>query len=159
MKKTLVLLALGSLFAGTAAAKDSTGCGLGTMIFDGKSGVAPQILAVTTNGTLGNQTFGITSGTLGCDQDGTVSSSQKLGMFMGDNLDRVAQDASRGGGEALATVAELMGVVEADRAAFYAAVKTHFGDIFTSEDVTAGEALANLKAVIAKDETLAAYAS
>jgi hypothetical protein len=45
---------------------NSTGCGLGTIIFEGQKGIAPQVLAVTTNGTSGNQTFGITSGTLGC---------------------------------------------------------------------------------------------
>lgn len=153
MKKTLALLALASLFTGAAAAKDSSGCGLGTMLFDGKSGTAPQVFAVTTNGTLGNQTFGITSGTLGCDSDGTVS----LGMFMGDNLDRVAQDAARGGGEALTTVADLMGIAKQDRAMFYAVVKTHFAEIFASETVTAGEAIANLRAVLAKDEKLSAY--
>ena len=41
---------------------DSTGCGLGTTIWAGKTGIFPQILAVTTNGTSGNQTFGITTG-------------------------------------------------------------------------------------------------
>ncbi len=153
MKKALALLALASLFSGAAAAKDSTGCGLGSTLFEGKSGTAPQIFAVTTNGTLGNQTFGITSGTSGCDSDGTIS----LSMFMGDNLDRVAQDAARGGGEALTTVADLMGIAKQDRTAFYAVVKTNFAEIFASETITAGEAIANMRAVLAKDEKLVAY--
>ena len=58
----------------TMAAGD-TGCGVGTMIFKGKSGLAPHVLAVTTNGTFGNQTFGMTSGTLGCNVDQKIVST------------------------------------------------------------------------------------
>ena len=61
------------LFATNASAYDSTGCGLGSMAWRGQSGIAPQILAVTTNGSFGNQTFGITFGTSGCDPNGRVS--------------------------------------------------------------------------------------
>src|SRR5690349_16976284 len=103
MKKLLVLAIAASLYAGAASAKDSTGCGVGSMIFDGHSGAISQILAVTTNGSTGNQTFGITSGTLGCDTNGTINSSAKIGMFTGSNMERLAQNMSAGHGEALAT--------------------------------------------------------
>src|SRR3569832_2346522 len=46
------------------AAPNNVGCGGGTIIFEGQSGNTPQVLAVTTNGTLGNQTFGSAAGTL-----------------------------------------------------------------------------------------------
>ncbi|HWP94870.1 MAG TPA: DUF3015 domain-containing protein [Gammaproteobacteria bacterium] len=159
MKKTLLFVALGMMSIGTAVAKDSTGCGLGTMIFDGKSGVAPQVLAVTTNGTLGNQTFGITSGTLGCDQNGVISSSQKLGMFTGSNLDKLAQNMAAGEGEALATLADLMGIADEHKDAFYATTKAHFDAIFVSSEVTAEEVLTNLRAILAKDAVLSRYVS
>ena len=51
-------------FAGTGS-----GCGLGATVFEGQSGLFPNVLAATTNGTFGNQTFGLTSGTSGCDAE------------------------------------------------------------------------------------------
>lgn len=159
MKKWIALVSMSLLFAGQAAAEDSTGCGLGTMLFDGKSGIGPQVLAVTTNGTSGNQTFGISTGTLGCDSDGTVTSSEKLGMFTGDNMEKLALDMSRGEGESLATMAELLAIDEADRAGFYAMTKDNFERIFVSTEITAGDVIANVKSVMREDEKLAAYAS
>ncbi|MCG8689920.1 MAG: DUF3015 domain-containing protein [Minwuiales bacterium] len=142
---------------GAVQAKDSTGCGLGSVIFEGESGVAPQVLAVTTNGTSGNQTFGITSGTSGCDQDGVIKGEQMASMFLGDNLDKVARDASRGEGENLESLATLLGVERQHHADFYRATRQNFGAIFASENVTAGQVLASLKQVMAEDAVLRRY--
>ena len=60
----------------------SAGCGAGSILFEGQKGPVPQILAVTTNGSFGNQTFGITSGTLGCEKDGVVRSPTKVRMMV-----------------------------------------------------------------------------
>ena len=59
MKKfvAIALLACGS---SVALADQDVGCGLGSMLWAGQSGLVPKILAATTNGTFGNQTFGIT---------------------------------------------------------------------------------------------------
>jgi len=159
MKKTLISVALlaGMSASSAFAAQENTGCGLGTMIFDGKSGVAPQVLAVTTNGTSGNQTFGITSGTLGCTQDGVVQSTEKLSMFTGSNMDKLARDMSVGHGESLETMASLMGIEEKDKATFYTVAQQNFDKIFSSDDVTAEQVLASLNKVMAKDATLAHY--
>lgn len=157
MKKFAMLAASALLFSGQAFADDSTGCGVGSMIFDGKSGIFPQVLAVTTNGSTGNQTFGISSGTLGCDANGTISSKAKMGMFTGENMESLALDMSRGEGESLATMAALMEIADEDRAAFYALTKDNFARIYDSADVTAGEVLANLRAVMAEDEALKSY--
>ena len=101
---------MAALTAGVAqAAQENTGCGLGTMVFDGQKGIVPQVLAVTTNGTLWNQTFGITSGTLGCTQDGVVKSYAKLEMFTGANLAGLAGDMAVGQGENLESLAALKG--------------------------------------------------
>lgn len=158
MKKALLGTAtLALLFAGQALAKDSTGCGFGTMIFDGKSGMAPQVLAVTTNGTLGSQTFGISSGTLGCDTNGVISASASL--FVRDNMEALAQNMAVGEGEALATLAELLAIDNADRAHFYAVTKAQFATLYTSADLTAEELLQNLHTVLANDRVLSQYAS
>jgi hypothetical protein len=159
MKHAFSLVVAGMLFAGTAVAKDSTGCGLGTMLFDGQSGTAPQALAVTTNGTLGNQTFGITSGTLGCDSQGTITASAELNRFASRNLNKLAQNMAVGEGESLNTLADMIGITDQDKAAFYAATKTHFDTIFASSTVTAQDILVALQAVMADDAILSRYVS
>ena len=62
MKKLLAVAALAATLplSNVAMADADIGCGLGTMVFDGKSGKVFKILGATTNGTSGNQTFGIT---------------------------------------------------------------------------------------------------
>ena len=92
MKKIVAIALLAS--SSMVMADDDVGCGLGTVLFAGKSGLAPKILAATTNGSYGNQTFGITSGTLGCQADGVISSRARLSMFMGTNSERLARDMS-----------------------------------------------------------------
>ncbi len=160
MKKSLISALVVAAFSISGAhADDGTGCGLGTMVWDGQSGVVPQVLAVTTNGTSGNQTFGISTGTLGCKSDGTVNSAQKLSMFTGSNMDNLARDMSSGQGEALETMAELMEVQEQDKARFFQVSQSNFDKIFTSEDVTAGQVIANLKAVMAADAELSHYSA
>lgn len=156
MKKIAVAAAFaGAVAFGSGVQADSTGCGLGTMVFEGQSGIGPQILAVTTNGTFGNQTFGISTGTLGCEQDGTVSAPVE--HFMSQNLDAVARDMARGEGEALETLAALMEIDAADRAEFYAMTRENFEQIFPSADVTAGDAIEGLVEVLSDDATLSQY--
>lgn len=144
--------------SGAFAAADSTGCGLGTTLFEGQTGPVPQILAVTTNGTSGNQTFAITTGTLGCETQGTVRPANKrTAMFIGDNMNKVAEDMSRGDGESLRTLAALMGVEEQDRATFYKVAQANLDRVFPNDKVNAVDALDNLQAVMASDARLKRY--
>lgn len=48
-------------------AQDNVGCGLGAMAWKGESSPIANILAATTNASFGTQTFGISSGTSGCE--------------------------------------------------------------------------------------------
>ena len=123
----------------------------------GKSGVAPKVLAATTNGSYGNQTFGITTGTLGCQANGVITSRARLSMFMGTNSERLARDMSVGHGESLDVLANLMNIKTEDKGAFFQAAKVNFGKIFAPENQTAGQVLAALQQVMAKDAVLAAY--
>lgn len=132
-------------------------CGWGSKLFDGQQGIAPQVLAVTTNGTFGNQTFGITSGTSGCTQNGVVKSTWKTAMFIDGNKRKLARDMSRGQGETLASLASLIGVQPKDRATFYRVSQENFTRIFPSEGVTPREVRASLRAVVASNARLAKY--
>ncbi len=134
-------------------------CGWGTKVFDGQKGVAPQVLGATTNGTSGNQTFAITSGTSGCTQDGVVTSSWKTAMYIDGNKEKLARDMSTGSGESLDTLAALMGVQASDKPVFFRTLKEGFAQIFSSDSVTSADVMASIKQVMAADSTLAQYAS
>jgi hypothetical protein len=158
MKKLLAVAALATLPLSNLAMADSDiGCGLGTMIFDGKSGKVFKVLGATTNGTSGNQTFGITFGTLGCDGNGTITSAQKLALFIDGNMDNLARDIAKGEGETLATLSEVWGIEEADKAAFNQMAQDNFAKVFESENVTSQEVFTNLNDLVAENNALAAY--
>ncbi|MCP5365256.1 MAG: DUF3015 domain-containing protein [Hyphomicrobiales bacterium] len=136
---------------------NNVGCGLGTTIWEGQTGTGPQILAATTNGTSGNQTFGITSATSGCARGGEVQRPDKMAAFIGPNIDRLAQDMSRGEGETLASLAHVMGIENQDRAAFYALTQRNFDRIMPTDTVTAQEVVVSINAVMSEDVTLSRY--
>ena len=154
-----VVLALGAhgAWAQDSETASSSGCGVGTILFEGQKGPVPQVLAVTTNGSLGNQTFGITSGTLGCERDATVRSPTKVRMLMISSLDSLATDVARGQGETLESLAALMAVEPEDKARFFASLQGDFGRIFPSEDVTVDEVIVSMNAVLAEDPVLQRY--
>lgn len=154
MKKIMIasLLVLATPFAAQA---NSVGCGAGSMVFKGQSGLAPNVLAATTNGLSGNQTFGITSGTLGCNQNDTVTAA--AGEFIDKNMERVARDMSTGKGESLETLATLMGIEQADKAKFFQISQANFTSIYSRDDVTSSEVIASLKSVMQSDADLAKY--
>ncbi|HRH91079.1 MAG TPA: DUF3015 family protein [Agitococcus sp.] len=156
MKKLLAVALLAS--SSVVMADQDVGCGWGTMVWAGQSGVAPKVLAATTNGTSYNQTFGITSGTAGCQADGVITSRARLSMFMSTNSERLARDMSVGRGETLEVLANLLKIKAEDKTTFFQATQTHFGKIFAPENKTAGDVLAALNKVMAQDSKLAAYA-
>jgi hypothetical protein len=161
MRKTLAVAAFGVLVSGSVAlaADPDVGCGWGTLIFKGSSGVAAKVLAATTNGFLGNQTFGISSGTLGCSKGGVVKAEVQVNMYAGANIDKLASDMAAGKGESLDTLAHLMGVSDADKPAFFHLAKAHFGALFPADQMTAGQMLTTLKGLMADDQQLAKYVS
>jgi hypothetical protein len=160
LKKRLMLIALvGMIPVGAMAANNNIGsCGWGSKVMDGQRGIAPQVLGATTNGTSGNQTFGITSGTSGCTQDGVVTSSWKTAMFIDGNKHKLARDMSTGGGETLESLASLIGVQDQDKSAFYLLTKENFARIFPSENPTTDQVMVSLKQVLSSDARLAQYA-
>jgi hypothetical protein len=158
-KKLIVVALVGLIPTGVmAAGENNTGtCGWGAKLFDGQRGIAPQVLAATTNGTSGNQTFGITSGTSGCTQDGVVKSNWKTAMFIDGNKEKLARDMSTGSGEALESLAKLIGIQDQHKAAFFKATKDNFARIFASDNVTTDQVVVSLKQVLAADSELVQY--
>ena len=134
-KKVLTLIFSIGMFGSVynAYSADSTGCGLGTTLWKGNSGVVPQVLAVTTNGTFANQTFGISSGTLHCDPNGRVTgaSSRVFFAFLEGNVDAFALDCAKGEGETINTVADIAKIKPAKAGKI---LKENFNYLFSDEN-------------------------
>ena len=142
------------LLALFADAPGGPGCGWGNMLFEGESGPI-HFLATTTNGTSGNKTFGMTSGTNGCSMDGALTYGGE--SMLGSIMDEFSQDVAMGQGEALNAVAVLMGVAPEDRQTFAEVTHQNFKVIFPSENITAKEVLDSLQGVMKADSRLAKY--
>lgn len=151
------LLCVGSV-AAHADAAGGNGCGWGNMLFEGQRGMAPHFLATTTNGTSGNATFGMTSGTNGCDTSVKLGYGGRSMLAMNGMLDNIAEDMAQGQGEALDAYATLLGVEKADRAHFAKITQENFAQIFSAPDVTGEQVLANTLNVMSRDQQLARYA-
>jgi len=148
MKKILLALficavACNLAYAGPAL-KKNCGCGMGSILFENNDGLMSQTAAATTNGLFGNQTFGISSGTLECNQPEAFYGSQMLHRFVAENMDSLAKDISRGQGESLETLAVLMDVPQQQRGEFSAKLQSNFSRIFTSPQVTEEEVVNNI---------------
>ena len=149
MRKLILALAVVALACGTADAgpRKNCGCGIGTILFENNDGLMSQTAAATTNGIFGNQTFGISSGTLECDQPKHFSANEQLRGFVAANMDNLAKDISKGSGESLDSLAELMRVPAAQRGEFGTTLQANFDRIFTSPTVTDTEVIDHIAQV------------
>jgi len=154
MKKVIagaMLVATSSM----AFANGPAGCGLGTaVIFKDANEWHEHVLAATTNGTSGNQTFGMTSGTLGCEAaNGPLAGVQ---TFLDNNMDQLAIDTANGQGETLDALAEVIGVEAQDAAAFRTAMQSNFDNMFSAE-ATSASAYEALQQAMSADAELKKY--
>ena len=159
MKKMGLMLVVALLaFASAAQAANnytSAGCGLGSVLFKGKNGKVHLVLAATTNGTFGNQTFGISSETLDCTAEGVVKNDKQLDVYAAVNFQRLSREMAQGGGEYLTGLSTLMGCKTVEqKAAFAKLAQTRYEKIFSSEKTDSSAMLANLKVQMAQDATL-----
>jgi len=156
MKKFIAGAILASSSA-LAFANGPAGCGLGTaVVFPDANEWHEHVLAATTNGTSGNQTFGMTSGTLGCEDANGPLKLQLAQAFMDDNMDQLALESAKGQGETLAALAEVIGVEAQDTAAFNRTMQSNFDAIFAAEG-TSGTAYDAMTAAMAQDAELKKY--
>lgn len=142
MKKVLSVVVL-SLLVGSAAVqaatvKDNCGCGLGSMMLGDKPDtLLVQLVATFLNGSFGSQTFGITSGTSGCNQNSGFAVRKEMIEYVGANMDHLAMDVAMGSGDSLEAIADLMEVSPAARTDLFAKLQSGFGSIFADESVSA----------------------
>lgn len=138
------------------AANSGPGCGWGSMLFEGQSGTASHVVAATTNGTSGNNTFGMSSGTNGCDTSTTIDYSGTSAVVF-HNMDRLSGDIAKGDGEILSTVASVMGIEAQDVPTFKRVMHENFSSLYPTSDVSSDQVVQAIIAVMAADKTLAKY--
>jgi hypothetical protein len=154
-----MLLALAAVFASDTSLAQApygrAGCGLGSIII--KDNGIMQIFAATTNGTSGNQTFGITSGTSNCVEDGVVTANREQEAFVEENMAYLRRDMATGGGEYLAAFGDLLGCEETVGPALGTFAKDHYDTVFATDHTnrrTAREVLYTFKAQMSIDPQL-----
>lgn len=152
MKKMLVLATALLMITGTAYAvpKSNCGCGLGTMVMEGQDGLVFQVLAATTNALFGNQTFGISTGTLGCDRPANFVESEQVNEFVAANMDNLAVDIATGHGESLDTLSEMIEIPQEKRATFYTALQSNFETIYPNPEVTHDHVVQQIAVIVAQ---------
>jgi hypothetical protein len=150
MKKNILSLALvaGVLFASSAQAANygMAGCGLGSLAFGNDNGKI-QIVAATLNGT-GYQTFGITSGTSNCVDNGATASA----MYIAVNQESLKKDIARGEGESLNGLSQILKCNDSTK--LNAALQKNYTSIFTSNDVKSEEVNMNIRTLIQTNKDL-----
>ena len=140
----------GSAFA---AGYGDAGCGLGSIVFGNEQG-GVQVLASTTNGTFGSQSFGITTGTSNCNPAGLVKLEMEREEFAQKNYPTLVKEMAMGEGENLETLASLYGCSQDSHADFGSLVQENFSTIVKSDSTSSQEMLSSLKSEIAGNTVL-----
>jgi len=145
-------------FTGTAfaAGYGEAGCGLGSLVWQDSSKQKDpifQILASTTNGTFGSQTFGITTGTSNCN-DSIFKVEKEREVFAAINFSTLVKEMAMGEGDNLNTLASLYGCSSDNFSTFGTVTQKNFGSIITSSETSHKEMLTNLQQVLVKEDNL-----
>ncbi len=133
------------------------GCGLGKLAwsdYGGQKQIAPQVFMATTNGTFGSQTFGISSGTSGCTNDGVIMKNKHVNLASGA-FDNLKQEMAQGGGEHLAALATLLGIPVEEQPTFFSLVQEKYASLVQSEETTPSTMVQAIQAAIAEHPILA----
>lgn len=139
MKKWIIALGVLFILSGTsygATVAQDCGCGLGKVMIGDKEGLGYNLLGTFLNSLSGNQTFGMSSGTLECGKTEKIVMNQKLDIFIKDNMDNLAVDIASGGGESLNALVEIAGVDKTLRPSLSAELQGNFDAIYPDARVS-----------------------
>ncbi|MDQ7771948.1 MAG: DUF3015 family protein [Elusimicrobiales bacterium] len=133
MKKVLIaVVAMAFSSTAFAAGYGSAGCGLGSLAFQKND--MTQVLAATTNGTFGSQTFGMTFGTSNCNNEGLVKLSMARQSFIEANYKDLSRDVAAGKGEYVNSLAKLYGYTPQNAWQFTQLLQKNHTTIFAAND-------------------------
>ena len=138
MKKKLIVICSSLILSVPALANNNTGCGLGSVLIKKQDTVALQWVAMWLNGLYSNQMLGITSGFFDCEKPSKIVSN-KVKIFVADNMDSLALDISNGQGTTLSTLASLLKIK--DTVAFGKKLQTNFSSIYSNENISSAQVI------------------
>jgi hypothetical protein len=150
MKKFL-LLVCGLALSGVAQASAPGGsdmCGLGWQVTQKKSFLATSTRS-TTNAVV-PPTFGMTTGTIGCDKHSLAQADIPAAQFVASHYDAVMMDMAQGEGESLQALAASLGC--ANQTAFGAMTRREFSSLTSNADSL--ELVRRLREAAKKDAAL-----
>ena len=132
-----------------------SGCGLGYLLLANKDNdKVTQVLGATTNGTFGSQTFGISSGTSGCTQDGAVKIARSTEVFAEVNFASLRKDIAAGQGEYVEAFSTLLGASDANRLIVAQFMKQNYSTLFPTSSTNSDEMLATLSGLLSQKPEL-----
>lgn len=141
-----VMLCFG--FKTFAAGYGAAGCGLGSMLFEGKNEWYEQVLAATTNGTSGNQTFGITFGSLNCDANKLALKTERAKVFVAANKNAVVNELAMGQGETVSVLANIYNCESS--AVFGDLIKSNYSSVISNTELSTEQIVENMDQVVQK---------
>lgn len=140
--KKLIAVALGLLLSVSAmGAHGPAGCGLGALLLGEKEGLIFNVLAGTTNASSGTQTFGMSTGTLGCE-DAKMASVAAV-SFIDNNLVALSNDIANGSGQTLNAYLTLINASNVNNSV----LRSNFASIF-ADNATATTIHASITSLI-----------
>jgi hypothetical protein len=162
MKRLLLAISLMSLLplsafansAGGASPGGTDGCGLGWQVTDKKTW-----LGTTTRGTTNSfvpPTFGMTSGTIGCDQHPIAKNEVDAAVYAHNNYESLSVEMAQGQGEYVSGLAKVMGCDDAVVPAFGEMTQKNYKQIMSSDKNSALDMYDNVKTQIKNDAVLSA---
>ena len=144
MKKLLALVAIAAIPMSAMAVDTSDGCGLGHQVMQGETLMATSV-RLTTNAFV-PPTFGMTSGTIGCNKHEIASNDMEKANYAVTNFDALKVEMASGQGEMLNGFAKVMGC---DASAFGKMTKAQYSNIYKTQNTSAVEMYKNVKALAA----------
>lgn len=151
MKKVLLVLMSGLIVSASAFASSPGGsdfCGLGWEITNKKSFLATSTRS-TTNAFV-PPTFGMTTGTIGCDKHSLAQADVPAAQFVASHYDALMMDMAQGHGESLQALAQSLGC--SNTAAFGSMTRREFSSL--TENADALELVRRLREESRKDSAL-----
>lgn len=148
MKKLAIVAALALLPFSAFAADTGDGCGIGWEVTKERTLIATTTRA-TTNAFV-PPTFGMTSGTIGCEQHAVAMNDQAAATYAYTNFDSLKSEMAVGQGENLEAFAQTLGCSASHLGQ---ATKANYGDIYKSGNTSPAEMFNNVKKMIKKDSS------
>ena len=152
--KYLWMICLISFFSSLVYAEDkSSGCGIGWAVTKRKS-LASSSIRATTNNLLYLQSFGMTSGTLGCAKHSIVLIEKAPLHFAEANYDNLVVEMAEGKGEYLKTFASVLGCKPSSFSVFSDVIQSKYPEIITETSLTPEQLLDRVRGQIRNNSNL-----